>query len=391
MFTTESGEYALRVQKSKKYIDKEKEKEKETIVTDRRNIEKIKIKEERRREHQQMNQYQLRKEGEKITEKIFPDKDDNLILEKRKVEVFRDVKYNKEKSKYQISSQRRGQIIPKKKFKEEKGITKSFIKEKMIEIWLEESSESKENSFSLYAEEGQNRLSTYEIRSSRNISSEKNKEDINNLLKTIKEKDNELNLIANQLKSEMTKNQKGSYKSSNQVVSTSKNVYTSSTTNKLNMTNLTLEEKIQQLLNKLKEKDEQFNKLVNKIKTQSSQNEYEQKAISRFSGKQRDKSSESYTNKHYIKNVYESINKTTEEYDTLNTQNTINVENIEKITQLENVIKEKDVELEKLITELDTLKERPIKKEFNDLIFEQCYGLGIYSENETYCPSKSNK
>ena len=80
----------------------------------------------------------------------------------------------------------------------------------MIEIWLEESSKAKENSFSLYADYGQNRLSNYEIRntssSSRIVTTDKNKEDINSLLRQIKEKDNELNKIANQLKQEMTKN-----------------------------------------------------------------------------------------------------------------------------------------------------------------------------------------
>ena len=70
----------------------------------------------------------------------------------------------------------------------------------MIEIWLEESSKAKENSFSLYADYGQNRLSNYEIRntssSSRIVTTDKNKEDINSLLRQIKEKDNELNKIA---------------------------------------------------------------------------------------------------------------------------------------------------------------------------------------------------
>ena len=154
MFTTESGEYALRIQKSKKYIEKgkEREKEKETIISERRNIDNIKIREPRRREAQLTNKYEFRKEGEKITEKIIPGKKDNLILEQQKIEVFKDLSYKgKDRSKYQISSQRRTQIIPIKKFKEENGITKSFIKEKMIEIWLEESSKSKEESFSLYA------------------------------------------------------------------------------------------------------------------------------------------------------------------------------------------------------------------------------------------------
>ena len=66
----------------------------------------------------------------------------------------------------------------------------------MIEIWLEESSKAKENSFSLYADYGQNRLSNYEIRntssSSRIVTTDKNKEDINSLLRQIKDKDNDL-------------------------------------------------------------------------------------------------------------------------------------------------------------------------------------------------------
>ena len=292
MFTTEKGEYALRIQKSKKYIDREKGKEKETIISDRRKVSDMKLREPRRREVQQTDRYGPRKEGEKITERIIPGKDDNLYLERRKVEVFKDLNY-KDKTKYQISNQRRGQITSTQRFKEENGLTKELIKEKMIEIWLEESSKAKENSFSLYADYGQNRLSNYEIRntssSSRIVTTDKNKEDINSLLRQIKEKDNELNKIANQLKQEMTKNKTVSTTQRNQPMTTSKNTYSSSTTKVLNINNFALETKIQQLLTKLKEKDEQFNKLVNKIKTQSS-NESEQKTISRLSGKQRDKS-----------------------------------------------------------------------------------------------------
>ena len=133
---------------------------------------------------------------------------------------------------------------------------------------------------------------------------------------------------------------------------------------------------------------------MNKIRSQQNiYNEYEQRtnSKSRYSGNQRERSSESnqrtnINNKTYIKNVYDSINRTvnTEEYDTLNTQNTINAEYDTKITQLENVIKEKDTEIEQLLSELNELKENPKKPEFNDLIFEQCYGLGIYSDNQPW-------
>ena len=259
MVPTESDEYSLRIQKSKNYLNKKNEADKETIINERR---KTAIK----RDVELNNKKELRKEAEKITEKIFKGQDNNLYLERRKVEVFRDLNFKKGQRKQE-------QFATIKKFKEENGITKSFIKEKMIEIWLDESSKVKENSFSLFSEEIQNRFNTFETRdsfpNSRNVSSEKNKSEINNLLKQIKEKDNELNKIANQLKEEITKTKKSSSISRNQIA-------TSSTRD--NATNYNLELKIQQLLSKIKEKDEQLNQLTSKIKIQS--NEYEKKRTS---------------------------------------------------------------------------------------------------------------
>ena len=325
LINTQSGQYALRIQKTTKYIDKEKEKQ--TIINERRKGEPIKIREPKR-----INDLQI---SNKETRRI------------------------------------RGHINQNKKFEEENGITKSYIKEKMIEIWLDECSKTKENSFKLIPEQIQsNRFSTINskntISSNRNISSD-NKDEINNLYRIIKEKNNELNKIVNQLKVEMNKNKSG--------------VNTQRTQINVNKYNYTFESQLNQLLNKIKEKDEQINKLMNKGNTQ--------RTTSRSSENRRDKSPDNYTkiNKTYIKNVYDSINRTsnTEEYDTLNTQNTINNEIYEnKIAQLETLINEKDTELETITKELNNLKENPAKPEFNDLIFEQNYGLGIYSDNQPW-------
>jgi hypothetical protein len=382
---------------------------------------------------------ELRKAGENITEKIYPGKNNKLISETRKVEVFKiqkenaphdnklyqtetgkeyalrvqkNQKYiNKEQEKETIYNERRrankkiqiaNQRTKGKYFKEEDGISKSYIKEKMIEIWLDESSKQFENSFSLIAEETQNKFSTRDSRptyTSPRYTGLESKEEINYLVKAIKEKDSELNKIVNQLKAEINKNQiqtqtrtliqKGTSTPRLQITN-SRNTYSSNTT----INKSSLEIMIQQLLSKIKEKDDQLNSLMNKIRLQQNiYNEYEQRtnSKSRYSGNQRERSSESnkrtnINNKTYIKNVYDSINRTvnTEEYDTLNTQNTINAEYDTKITQLENVIKEKDTEIEQLLSELNELKENPKKPEFNDLIFEQCYGLGIYSDNQPW-------
>ena len=335
MISTENGEYALRIQRSKKYIDREKEtiqqtRENETIINERRRDNKKIIREPGRREDIDAKKSQLRKEGEKITEKIIPGPNDNLILEKRKVEVFRDLNYKKDKSKLQITSQsRRGQIATTKRFKEENGIDKYYIKEKMIEIWLDESSKTRENSFTLASEEG--KFLSYQTKNTSSNQTynylDADKQGINQLIKMIKEKDNELNRIANQLKAEMGKNKYGTHTSRREeIVSTSKNVYNSNTANALNRSNLTLESNLHILLSKIKEKDEYINKLLNKIRTQQNvTNEYDQRTSSRISGKfiERSTESDSKDNRHSVKNVYETINKTIEEFDTINTQTII--------------------------------------------------------------------
>ena len=280
------------------------------------------------------NQLKVKKTGENITEKIYQTRNNKLINEKRTVEVFqvnkpqvpKDIKLiNTQSGQYALRIQKpikirepkrindlqisnketrriRGHINQNKKFEEENGITKSYIKEKMIEIWLDECSKTKENSFKLIPEQIQsNRFSTINskntISSNRNISSD-NKDEINNLYRIIKEKNNELNKIVNQLKVEMNKNKSG--------------VNTQRTQINVNKYNYTFESQLNQLLNKIKEKDEQINKLMNKVNTQ--------RTTSRSSENRKDKSPDNYTkiNKTYIKNVYDSINRTsnTEEYDT---------------------------------------------------------------------------
>ena len=368
LINTKSGEYALRIQKTTKYLDKEKANE--TIINERRKGEPLKIREQKRTNDLQIT-----------------NKDGKILREQRTIGTRGTRGY--------ISSNN-------KNFKEEKekGITKTYIKEKMFEIWLDECNKAKQSSFSLFAEHNiNNRFST--LNSKNTLSSSKdtkdyNKDEIINLLRIIKEKDNELNQIVNQLRSEINNNKTGSYTSRTQLSTTTNNYtnYNSNTHTELNRNNLTLESKLQQILTKIKEKDDQLNNLINKINTQSNKqiniyNEYNQRSTSRFSETQRNKSPDSYikTNKTYIKNIYDSINRTsnTEEYDTLNTQNTINNEHYEnRITQLETIINEKDSELETLTKELNNLKENPAKPEFSDLIFEQCYGLEIDTEKETW-------
>ena len=143
IFNTESGEFALRIQKSKKYIDKEKttdrDKEKETIVNERRKGEALKIRDQRKKTEIQI--------GKK---------------EENNYSKYQKGQYQPSKQ-YQIQNQRTtGQISSKKAFKEENGITKSYIKEKMIEIWLDETSQKSVNHFTLYGETNQNKFSTLE-------------------------------------------------------------------------------------------------------------------------------------------------------------------------------------------------------------------------------------
>jgi len=207
----------------------------------------------------------FKKKGENITEKILPGKSSTLISETRKVEVFKDKrtsskdkyiqqpkeagKYteniNRPKEKYPENEKyfeglkqyrafnetiergilkdlkRKGILIKQskrdKKFKEENGITKKYIKEKMREIWLDESLPTAENGL-IYIGSPQ---SKYGFRTFGTISTdtrgmstegyESNK--IKELLNAIKEKDNELNRVVNQLKSQLDSKTKKTYTS----------------------------------------------------------------------------------------------------------------------------------------------------------------------------------
>ena len=277
------------------------------------------------------------------------------------------------KVQYQIQGQGQRTIAQKKRFKEENGIDKYYIKNKMIEIWLDETSKKKESSFSLLSEEEPYKLTTFgtknTLSTSRRMVSESQEkinkqENVNNLLKVIKDKNNELNIIVNELKSELKKT-KNITPLNAQKIQSSTYKSTTATTSTSN-----IDSKIQQLLNIIKEKDEKLNMLSKKIKNQITQNNiYELKTkiydesgqkSGRLTSRGRDKSYESYTNrtKTYNKNVNETIHRTIEENETLNTQNTLNNDNNEtKVIQLETIIKEKETEVEKLLSEINTLKE----------------------------------
>ena len=121
MVSTDSGEYALRIQRSKKYINKENEADKETIINDRRKTDNINIRGMRKGEAELNNKHDLRKEAEKITEKIFKGRDNNLYLERRKVEVFRNLNYKKDQ-------RRQEQISTIKNFKEENKNDRNLVR-----------------------------------------------------------------------------------------------------------------------------------------------------------------------------------------------------------------------------------------------------------------------
>ena len=259
----------------------------------------------------------IEKKGENITEKIFPGENNKLILETRKVEVFKnkrsktrerlaidtkeskryrdaideysDESYDiKESGKYgtdikkrtkstnilerQRISVRDGKKRKFPKFIEKDGITKAFIKEKMAEIWMDEVRKVSENQFSI-VNRGQGRNISIGTRS---LSSDKkegysndNANDIASLLNIIKQKDIELNNFVNQLKSQVEQKHKTSDK------------YDSHTTGKIGLfgnkstgTN-DYESKIRQLLSIIKDKDNYVNQLINKLSNNNGIGDYD--------------------------------------------------------------------------------------------------------------------
>ena len=198
-------------------------------------------------------QYQIQGQGQKIEGQVPSKVQYQIQGQGQKIEG--QVPF---KAQYQIQGQGQRTIAQKKRFKEENGIDKYYIKNKMIEIWLDETSKIKESSFSLLGEEEPYKLTTFgtknTLSTSRRMVSESQEkmnkqEGVNNLLKVIKDKNNELNIIVNELKSELKKT-KNITPLNAQKIQTSTYKSTTTTTSTAN-----IDSKIQKLLNIIKEKD----------------------------------------------------------------------------------------------------------------------------------------
>ena len=257
------------IKKGEKIIDKSYPEKDETLNKEKKKNEGFKFKKPRAKEgtkeaskySQSLKQLtkdekdfsKIEKQGENITEKVFPGLNDSLIIETRKVEVFKNKAKKKKKEgvkepktytdtakesekyeeedqehagKFNISIKKTSQTIdlekdkklvkePRKRgqkgkkgknFFEENGITKKFIKEKMKEIWLDESIKSSVNRLTFFGtKQNKNIIERAGTRDSssdtRGVPTDNNK--INNLMNMIKEKDIELNKIVNQLKSQL--------------------------------------------------------------------------------------------------------------------------------------------------------------------------------------------
>ena len=275
------------------------------------------------------------KQGENITEKIFPGKNNNIISETRKVEVFKNKRTSikdkltgqtKKSGKYttqdgltvsrdiygdttksfdelQEAKQfsqviedhtRQGKIISrgnkkKVRFREEGKITKQFIKDKMRDIWLDDSIGTAENSFT-YVGKQQDKLGfgtfgfgTFGTISTdtKGISTEGNEANkVNNLLKEIREKDMELKRVVNQLKSQLdSRGTSTQYEKKMQTKSFGSSTQpgkgkTTTTTTVIKKTEKfeDYDTKVRKLLDLIKEKDDKVNKLINQLRNQASQN-----------------------------------------------------------------------------------------------------------------------
>jgi hypothetical protein len=454
-----------------------------TLISEKRKVEIYKLKKDRTKEDidkstkegrrhagslDKSKEYtEIEKQGENITEKIFPGRDNKLIVETRKVEVYkrstskdrfpvdereskrhtRDMKeyekygetikeqgryipdYKKSKQFLEIEREKglikeprkRGQQIKKViKFVEKDGITKKFIRQKMAEIWHDENVATSPTGITLYGY-GQSKTNKTLIYGNRGFSSEKKAvgtdtseiDRLNNIISAIKAKDVELNKVVSQLKTQLA----GKSRTYDTHIGGTISVTGAKKGEKID--NSSYEEKIKQLLTILREKDNKVNQLVNQIKNQSTSTniyEYENRPFdendqrithTRITTRGKDKSK----NKNTL-TIHDSINRTIDEFDTINTQNTIgserdngrNFTNIrtttnstEKniletgteagrdyqstITHLETIIKEKDEELEKIANQLNAQANK--KPEFIDLDIDR-YGLGILSEKETW-------
>ena len=238
-------------------------------------------------------------EGEKITQKAFPGKSNNIIHQTRKVEVFKNqqqkqgTKYIENSYRYTQDLKESGrytaeglkirkeytelpnekglrnplrrvqQITNNKHFREENGIDKYWIKEKMAQIWLDESMKTTTNRLSFIGEAQY--PNAYGIRGTAGARGSSFDSRTNNLLNIIKQKDIELNKIVNQLKSQMNKNkaynyQTESYNNKTTLASLKKS-------EKFDKTNF-YESKINELLKIIKEKDDKVNILINQLKSQ---------------------------------------------------------------------------------------------------------------------------
>ena len=295
----------------------------------------------------------IEKKGENITEKIFPGEKNKLILETRKVEVYKnkrskykeelaidskeskkyrdtrdeyefdesnepgryaiDVKksskYTTDLEKHKVSIvEGRKKSYPKyPRFIERDGITKAFIKEKMAEIWMDENRKCSENKFSIInkVEKRNIRFGTRGLISDKKGFNTENIDETTDLLNTIKQKDNELNNVLNQLKSQLAPRHKS---------------YETNKTGKVSLFgNKSLENdyesKLRQLLKIIKDKDDTVNQLINQV---CSNNGITYDIGSRTFEEDQKKDDKSIHSQLRIKNGLDSINKTYD-LDTFNT------------------------------------------------------------------------
>ena len=284
----------------------------------------------------------INKKGENITEQIMPGGNNKLIVETRKVEVYKNKRskiregltidtkdskrygdideYDDELYEDIKKSGRYGKRRRYHKFIEKDGITKAFIKEKMTDIWMNEVRKVSEIKFSII-HRGQGRNITFETKSllpdkKKGITND-NDEEITHLLNIIKQKDIVLNNFVNQLKSQAAPKHKTYDK------------YDSHTTGKIGLLGLRnvdtedYESKIRQLLKIIKDKDYYVNKLINLFCNNNGIGGYDIGNREFDDKSQKNESTYSqFKNQIYIKNAIDTTNRTFD-IDTYKTQGSI--------------------------------------------------------------------
>ena len=323
------------------------------------------------------------KKGENITEQIRPGEKNKLIVETKKVEVYKNKRSHirqglaidtKDSKRYddtidEYDDELEGEEMPGRKrryhkFIERDGITKAFIKDKMAQIWMNEIRKVSEIKFSII-NRGQTRDISFGTRN-RNLSPDKkggitrdNLDDITTLLHIIKEKDIELNKLVNQLKSQVEPKHK---------IYDKYDKYDSHTTGKIgllgnrNVSTDDYESKIRQLIRIIEDKDYYVNQLINQFSNNNGISGYD--IVNRtFDDKsQRNESTYSQFKKQiFIKNTIDST-KRTFDADTFKTQGSI-------LTEKEDFLNNKNITRYKESTNSTNGVET--RKEFSELDFDK--------------------